>query len=64
MAAFLRLLFYSGAKRNESSILTAYLSLIDAAEHFIYIENQFFISSITGVQTTFFERCGSNVAVG
>ncbi len=32
----------------ESSILEAHLKLIDASEHFIYIENQFFISSLAG----------------
>jgi phospholipase D1/2 len=32
----------------EQSILNAYLNLIEQAEHFIYIENQYFISSIPG----------------
>eukprot|EP01094_Clydonella_sp_ATCC50884_P025320 TRINITY_DN660_c1_g1_i1.p1 TRINITY_DN660_c1_g1~~TRINITY_DN660_c1_g1_i1.p1 ORF type:complete len:818 (+),score=198.65 TRINITY_DN660_c1_g1_i1:184-2454(+) len=33
---------------KEKSIYQAYLSAIEAAEHFIYIENQFFISSLAG----------------
>ena len=31
---------------HEHSILNAYMAMILAAEHFIYIENQFFISSV------------------
>lgn len=34
-----------GVTETEHSILNAYLKLIDSAEHFIYIENQFFITS-------------------
>ncbi|KAF9100005.1 Phospholipase D1 [Mortierella sp. AD031] len=34
-----------GVKDPECSILTAYLAAIERAEHFIYIENQFFITS-------------------
>lgn len=39
-----------GLKSNkvENSIQMAYLELIEKAEHFIYIENQFFISSTAG----------------
>ncbi|OMJ87104.1 hypothetical protein SteCoe_11254 [Stentor coeruleus] len=37
-----------GLDTTDHSIYTAYLSLIDDAEHFIYIENQFFISSTAG----------------
>lgn len=33
---------------EETSIHAAYLSLIEKAEHFIYIENQFFISGLEG----------------
>ncbi|KAF9203972.1 Phospholipase D1 [Haplosporangium sp. Z 27] len=40
-----------GVKDPESSILTAYLAAIERAEHFIYIENQFFITS-TNVNKT------------
>ncbi len=34
-----------GIKKTEHSILNAYLDLIKKAEHFIYIENQFFITT-------------------
>ena len=34
-------------KNHEASILNAYVAMILAAEHFIYIENQFFISSVS-----------------
>ncbi|CCE91711.1 phospholipase D TDEL_0D01270 [Torulaspora delbrueckii] len=34
-----------GLKETEKSIQNAYLKLIEASEHFIYIENQFFIST-------------------
>ncbi|KAI7828836.1 hypothetical protein BC939DRAFT_443074 [Gamsiella multidivaricata] len=34
-----------GVKDPECSILTAYIAAIERAEHFIYIENQFFITS-------------------
>lgn len=37
-----------GLEHTEHSIHTAYLNLIDQADHFIYIENQFFISSTAG----------------
>ncbi|MCQ2816136.1 MAG: phospholipase D-like domain-containing protein [archaeon] len=33
-----------GLKQTEHSILNGYYKLIDGAEHFIYIENQFFVS--------------------
>lgn len=33
---------------SEPSVAEAYCTLIDAAQHFIYIENQFFISSNAG----------------
>ncbi|KAK8689373.1 hypothetical protein V6N13_088094 [Hibiscus sabdariffa] len=35
-----------GASQTEESIHSAYCSLIEQAEHFIYIENQFFISGL------------------
>ena len=35
-----------GKRRTEASIYQAYLGLIENAERFIYIENQFFISSV------------------
>ena len=37
-----------GLDNPEHSIHTAYLHLIDQADHFIYIENQFFISNTAG----------------
>ncbi|KAG0233301.1 hypothetical protein B0O80DRAFT_398425 [Mortierella sp. GBAus27b] len=40
-----------GVKEPECSILTAYITAIERAEHFIYIENQFFITS-TNVNRT------------
>ncbi|KAF9979021.1 Phospholipase D1 [Actinomortierella ambigua] len=40
-----------GVKNPESSILTAYVAAIERAERFIYIENQFFITS-TNVNRT------------
>lgn len=33
-----------GIKRTEASIAEAYIEMINNADHFIYIENQFFIS--------------------
>ncbi|XP_019180248.1 PREDICTED: phospholipase D zeta 1-like [Ipomoea nil] len=38
----------AGTSRIEGSIHNAYCSLIEKAEHFVYIENQFFISGLTG----------------
>ncbi|XP_050372117.1 phospholipase D zeta 1 isoform X2 [Argentina anserina] len=38
----------AGTSQVEDSIHSAYCSLIDKAEHFIYIENQFFISGLSG----------------
>jgi phospholipase D1/2 len=37
-----------GLEETDSSIHTAYLNLISEAQHFIYIENQFFISGTAG----------------
>ena len=39
---------WSAGQRHEASIQNAYLHAIESAEHFIYIENQFFISSQPG----------------
>jgi phospholipase D1/2 len=39
-------------RNHENSILNAYMALILAAEHFIYIENQFFISSVASSKDT------------
>ncbi|KAF6141252.1 hypothetical protein GIB67_024336 [Kingdonia uniflora] len=41
----------AGTGRTEDSIHNAYCSLIEKAEHFIYIENQFFISGLSGDET-------------
>ncbi|KAG0501093.1 hypothetical protein HPP92_001165 [Vanilla planifolia] len=38
----------AGTSRTEESIHNAYISLIEKSEHFIYIENQFFISGLSG----------------
>ncbi|KAL9256264.1 Phospholipase D zeta 1-like protein [Drosera capensis] len=38
----------AGTSQTEESIHIAYCSLIERAEHFIYIENQFFISGLSG----------------
>ncbi|KAL7080895.1 hypothetical protein ACP275_14G006500 [Erythranthe tilingii] len=38
----------AGTSQNEESIHSAYCSLIDRAEHYVYIENQFFISGLSG----------------
>ncbi|XWS38995.1 hypothetical protein CRYUN_Cryun18bG0012000 [Craigia yunnanensis] len=38
----------SGTSQIEESIHCAYFSLIEKAEHFVYIENQFFISGLSG----------------
>jgi phospholipase D1/2 len=37
-----------GVSKDEQSIYNAYLKEIEAAQHMIYIENQFFISSTAG----------------
>ncbi|KMZ62684.1 Phospholipase D zeta [Zostera marina] len=38
----------AGTSKKEESIHNAYFSVIENAEHFIYIENQFFISGLAG----------------
>ncbi|KAK6911613.1 Phospholipase D/Transphosphatidylase [Dillenia turbinata] len=38
----------AGTSQTEESIHHAYCSLIEKAEHFVYIENQFFISGLSG----------------
>ncbi|XVE89606.1 hypothetical protein DITRI_Ditri20bG0009200 [Diplodiscus trichospermus] len=38
----------AGTSQTEESIHNAYCSLLDKAEHFVYIENQFFISGLAG----------------
>lgn len=39
-----------GITNTEKSILNAYISLIEASEHFIYIENQFFVTTTNPVK--------------
>ncbi|XP_047315494.1 phospholipase D zeta 1-like isoform X2 [Impatiens glandulifera] len=41
----------AGTSQVEDSIHNAYCSLIERAEHFIYFENQFFISGLSGDDT-------------
>ncbi|XP_023156501.1 phospholipase D family protein isoform X1 [Zea mays] len=41
----------AGTAQIEGSIHNAYFSLIEKAEHFVYIENQFFISGLSGDDT-------------
>ncbi|KAI5658646.1 hypothetical protein M9H77_27439 [Catharanthus roseus] len=41
----------AGTSQTEDSIQQAYCSMIEKAEHFIYIENQFFISGLSGDET-------------
>ncbi|KAL1539118.1 Phospholipase D zeta 1 [Salvia divinorum] len=41
----------AGTSQIEESIHKAYCSLIDRAEHIVYIENQFFISGLSGDET-------------
>ncbi|KAL1820351.1 hypothetical protein ACET3Z_015220 [Daucus carota] len=38
----------AGTSQTEDSIHRAYCSLIEQSEHFVYIENQFFISGLSG----------------
>ncbi|CAM8888686.1 unnamed protein product [Rhodiola kirilowii] len=40
----------AGTSQTEDSIHSAYCSFIENAEHFIYIENQFFVSGLAGDQ--------------
>lgn len=42
--------------KHEHSILNAYLELINNAEEYIYIENQFFISERNGVAEAIAKR--------
>ncbi|KAI5954529.1 SPO14 [Candida jiufengensis] len=47
-----------GLQRHEQSIQNAYLSLIENSEHFIYIENQFFVTSCEIDNTEIKNRIG------
>jgi phospholipase D1/2 len=44
--------------KTEHSILNAYLQMISTSEHFVYIENQFFISSCEVLNTKIENRIG------
>ncbi len=52
---------WSGNHTVEHSIYNAYLTAIIEAEHFIYIENQFFISSVRHVQNRIAEALADRV---
>ena len=56
---------WSYGSATEMSIFSAYLHLIGEADHFIYIENQFFISSTAGepVQNTIAEALVERIKV-
>jgi phospholipase D1/2 len=49
---------WSGASRTEASIYGAYLDAVSAAEHYIYIENQYLSSNLAGggVENRVFQR--------
>ncbi|KAI5962196.1 SPO14 [Candida pseudojiufengensis] len=47
-----------GLQRYEQSIQNAYLSLIENSEHFVYIENQFFVTSCEIDKTEIKNRIG------
>ena len=55
----------TGVVETEASILENYLLLIATAEHFIYIENQYFISSVAGpdVRNTIADALVDRIAV-
>lgn len=50
-----------GIKKPESSIQNAYLKAIEQSEHFVYIENQFFISSTFYEGTEIENRIGDSL---
>ncbi|KAK4503636.1 hypothetical protein PRZ48_004551 [Zasmidium cellare] len=45
----------------EHSIMNAYVTLIQTSEHFVYIENQFFVSSCTVEGTTIHNKIGDAI---
>lgn len=47
-----------GLEETEHSIQTAYIKMIEDSEHFVYIENQFFISSTEAYNTRIVNRIG------
>ncbi|EAZ63080.2 phospholipase D [Scheffersomyces stipitis CBS 6054] len=50
-----------GIKEHEQSIQNAYLKLIETSEHFIYIENQFFVTSCIIEGTEIENRIGDAI---
>lgn len=47
-----------GTQHTESSIHNAYIQMIEKSEHFVYIENQFFISSTEALGTPIVNKIG------
>ncbi|PNY28575.1 Phospholipase D1 [Tolypocladium capitatum] len=47
-----------GIEETERSIQTAYIKMIEDSEHFVYIENQFFITSTEAYNTKIVNRIG------
>ncbi|POR32612.1 Phospholipase D1 [Tolypocladium paradoxum] len=47
-----------GIEETEHSIQTAYIKMIEDSEHFVYIENQFFITSTEAYNTKIVNRIG------
>ncbi|RDA89957.1 hypothetical protein CP533_6665 [Ophiocordyceps camponoti-saundersi (nom. inval.)] len=47
-----------GIEQTEHSIQTAYIKMIEESEHFIYMENQFFITSTEAYNTKIVNRIG------
>ncbi|ETN41383.1 uncharacterized protein HMPREF1541_03318 [Cyphellophora europaea CBS 101466] len=45
-------------EKTEHSIMNAYVKMIEESEHFVYIENQFFISSCETERVTIFNQIG------
>lgn len=50
-----------GLEETEHSIQTAYIKMIEDSEHFVYIENQFFISSTEAYGTKIVNRIGDAI---
>lgn len=50
-----------GLEETEHSIQTAYIKMIEDSHHFVYIENQFFISSTEAYNTRIVNRIGDAI---
>jgi len=50
-----------GLTEVEHSIMTAYCKMIEESEHFVYIENQFFITSCETMNTKIVNRIGDAI---